>query len=207
MLTHYRCRILCGASRTTGFCTRTSTSLQIKRRNLNWTEHKDADRNTSPMCELIFPGIIQSEPTENRFLTWKFPCTWIRLMTELCCILPGGKILSLSRMRADARSLMIYWRRTYLNTERKGTPSSVLKKGSFSHRSGKQKTLSSNQTNVIKKPAFKGQCFPGSGLTAPVLRLHSQASASARSCLMGPSHNGLSCRNIHCRQRQFESSC
>lgn len=37
----------------------------------------------------------------------------------------------------------------YLNTERKGTPSSVLKKGSFSHRSGRQKTRLSNQMNVI----------------------------------------------------------
>lgn len=44
-------------------------------------------------------------------------------------------MLSLSRMRADARSLMMYCRRTYLNTERKGSPSSVFKKGSLSHRS------------------------------------------------------------------------
>lgn len=63
------------------------------------------------------------------------------------CILPGGKILSLSRMRADARSLMIYWRRTYLNTERKGAPSSVFKKGSFSHRS-KYRNQTGSPSNI-----------------------------------------------------------
>lgn len=61
-------------------------------------------------------------------------------------ILPGGNMLSLSRMRADARSLMMYWRRTYLNTERKGAPSSVFKKGSFSHRS-----VLAIVSNVIKQ--------------------------------------------------------
>lgn len=35
------------------------------------------------------------------------------------------------------------------------------------------------------------------GLNVPVLRLQSQASASARSCLIGPSHDRLSWRNIH----------
>lgn len=50
-------------------------------------------------------------------------------------------------MRADARSLMMYWRRTYLKTERKGAPSSVFRKGSFSHRSVEQGQL---KTHVIK---------------------------------------------------------
>lgn len=43
----------------------------------------------------------------------------------------------------------------------------------------------------------------------PVLRLQSHASASARSCLMGPSQSGLSCRNIHCEERKelFRNFC
>lgn len=57
----------------------------------------------------------------------------------------------------------------------------------FSNRPNKQKT---------NRETFTG-CCPD----VPVLRLHSHASASARSCLMGPSHKGLSCRNIHCRGR------
>lgn len=43
-------------------------------------------------------------------------------------------------------------------------------------------------------------------VSVPVLRLQSQASASARSCLIGPSHDGLSCRNIHCRTNVFTVS-
>lgn len=120
-----------------------------------------------------------------------------------CHILPGGKILSLSRMRADARSLMINWRRTYLNTERKGVPSSVLKKGSFSHRSEKQSQFLTDQTKQ-KRLHIKISVFPRCGLTVPVLRLQSQASESARSCLIGPSHDWLSCRNIHCRERKLQ---
>lgn len=102
-------------------------------------------------------------------------------------------MLSLSRMRADAKSLMIYWRRTCLNTERKGKPSSVSKKGSFSHRSVGQRRFSRTNTKTRRETRRSP--------VVPVLRLHSQASASARSCLIGPSHKVLSCRNIHCRGR------
>lgn len=46
--------------------------------------------------------------------------------------------------------------------------------------------------------------FTRCGLTVPVLRLQSQASASARSCLMGPSQDGLSCRNIHYTEKKLQ---
>lgn len=39
--------------------------------------------------------------------------------------------------------------------------------------------------------------FTKCSLPVPVLRLQSQASASARSCFMGPSQDGLICKNIH----------
>lgn len=105
-------------------------------------------------------------------------------------------MLSLSRMRADAKSLMMYCRRTCLNTERKGKPSSVSRKGSFSHRSVGQSTFSRTNPKTGRERRFSP--------VVPVLRLHSQASASASSCLIGPSHEGLSCRNIHCRGRNRE---
>lgn len=76
-------------------------------------------------------------------------------------ILPGGKILSLSRMRADARSLIMYWRRTYLNTEQKDAPSSVFKKGSFSHRSvdqGRTKKTVKHPSVTINKRQKKIWC-------------------------------------------------
>lgn len=62
----------------------------------------------------------------------------MRLESAMKWCLPGGKMLSRSRTRAEARSLTIYWRRTYLNTEQKVAPSSVLRKGSLSHRSVKK---------------------------------------------------------------------
>lgn len=61
----------------------------------------------------------------------------------------------------------------------------------------------------VKQPTTKKDCTCRSVLhkewfTVPVLRLQSQASASARSCLMGPSQERLSCRNIHCRERKLQ---
>lgn len=75
----------------------------------------------------------------------KISCFQSAEEAKLWYILPGGKILSLSRMRAEARSLMIYWRRMCLNTEQKDEPSSVFKKGFFSHKSVEQSQC--KQTN------------------------------------------------------------
>lgn len=109
-------------------------------------------------------------------------------------------------MRADARSLMIYWRRTYLNTERKVAPSSVFKKGSFSHRSINQNHTESN-IGVATKQDILGlrYYFTKSSLPVPVLRLQSQTSASARSCFIGPSQDGLICRNIHYTKKKIRN--
>lgn len=56
---------------------------------------------------------------------------------------------------------------------------------------------------TAKKDLMWRYYFIRCGLIVPVLRLQSQASASARSCLMGPSHDGLSCRNIHYRETKL----
>lgn len=131
--------------------------------------------------------------SKERLWCWKYQ---FRLQ-----IVPGGRMLSLSRMRAEAKSLMMYCRRTYLNTERNPAPSSVFKKGSLSHRSAEEIR---NPWVEIKNMACKGFYFIRFVFFIPVRRLQSQASASARSCLMGPSHAGLSCRNIHCRRNMTE---
>lgn len=69
---------------------------------------------------------------------------------------PGGRILSRSRFRADARSLMMYWRRTCLKTELKDAPSSVFRNGSFSHRSvGSTTTRAKHLWADLKKKKTK----------------------------------------------------
>lgn len=96
-----------------------------------------------------------------------------------------------------------------------------LKTNVFEHRAKRRALLCAQEglflTQIWKaKPVFnrsnkqnkrlhiKISVFPRCGLTVPVLRLQSQASASARSCLIGPSHDWLSCRNIHCRERKLQ---
>lgn len=74
-------------------------------------------------------------------------------------------MLSLSRMRADARSLMMYWRRTCLNTGRNCAPSSVSKKGSFSHRSAGLRRSRLESTVHVGSPTKNRQ--PASLSTCP----------------------------------------
>ena len=58
-------------------------------------------------------------------------------------------MLSLSRMRAEARSLMMYCRRTCLKTGTKRDPSSVFKKGSSSASSAQNETSGQTGQSVV----------------------------------------------------------
>lgn len=177
VLTHCHCQTLSGASQTTDFCTLKSANLEKK------NKYENANKHNQQMQKNYHFSQKQQQKKKNIFF-------------KSFSFLPGGKMLSLSRMRADAKSLMMYWRRTCLNTERKGKPSSVSKKGSLSHRSVGQSRFSRTYTKTTRETRRSP--------VGPVLRLHSQASASARSCLIGPSHKVLSCRNIHCGGRNIE---
>lgn len=146
VLTRCRCQIQSATWQTTGFCTQTSTNLWMTRK-LNHTQQDD-NNNIKKKCSTSgHTDIGISLSNAHCFSERQQVYFQVKFLISRCRPdLPGGRILSRSRMRADARSLMMYWRRTCLNTERKGAPSSVFRKGSFSHRSAGQSEFSTSES-------------------------------------------------------------
>lgn len=143
---------------------------------------------TTGSCTLMLTNLEQNnkEITEanSRFINNSYQET-------KCCLSPGC-----------VQMLNRWW---YTGDGRVWTPNEkanhlLRPKRAPSHTDLQGRANSTNQQTKDKQRSTAAR----SCAALPVLRLHSQASASTSSCLMGPSQEGLSWRNIHCSGTNIE---